>query len=106
MRRAHGSKAGIGRVLGMLEVQFQTHMAAEDQVLYPAIADHPASAASLEPLHDDHAELRQMLARLQATLREEPTAEQDEQIAVQIHDLADLLGCTSARKRPWCSVAA
>ena len=91
-RRAHGSKAGIGRVLGMLEVQFQTHMAAEDQVLYPAIARTiPASAASLEPLHDDHAELRQMLARLQATLREEPTAERDEQIAVQIHDLADLL---------------
>ena len=90
-RRAHGSKAGIGRVLGMLEVQFQTHMAAEDQVLYPAIADHPRIRGQLEPLHDDHAELRQMLARLQATLREEPTAERDEQIAVQIHDLADLL---------------
>lgn len=91
-RRARRSTAAIGRVLAMLEVQFGTHMAAEDQVLYPAIARTiPASAASLDPLHDEHAELLQMLARLQATIREDPSADRDEQIAIQVHDLADLL---------------
>lgn len=82
----------IERVLAMLERQFQTHMAAEDQLLYPAIARAiPASAPSLEPLHDEHAELRQMLHRLQATLRESASADRDEQIPIQVHDLADLL---------------
>lgn len=82
----------IGRVLAMLDRQFQTHMAAEDQVLYPAIARAiPASGPSLEPLHDEHAELWQMLRRLQATLREAKNAERDEQITIQVHDLADLL---------------
>lgn len=84
--------AEVGRVLAMLEHQFQTHMAAEDEVLYPAIAQTiPPSAGSLEPLHDEHAELRQMLFRLQSTLRERRSADRDEQIAVQVHDLADLL---------------
>lgn len=91
-RRPRGTTPVIGRVLAMLEHQFRTHMAAEDQVLYPAIARTiPTSSASLEPLHDEHSELQQMLVRLQATLREEPTAERDEQIVVQVHDLADLL---------------
>lgn len=82
----------IERVLAMLERQFQTHMAAEDQVLYPAIARAiPASAPSLDPLHDEHSELRQMLHRLQATLREPKNADRDEQVGIQVHDLADLL---------------
>jgi hemerythrin-like domain-containing protein len=84
--------AEVGRVLAMLEHQFQTHMAAEDEVLYPAIARNiPPSAGSLEPLHDEHAELRQMLQRLRATIREERSPERDEQIAVQVNDRADLL---------------
>lgn len=92
VRTPRGLTAEIGRVLAMLEIQFQTHMAAEDQVLYPAIARTiPASSGSLEPLHDEHDELRQMLARLQATLREKKTADRDEQITVQVHDMADLL---------------
>jgi hemerythrin-like domain-containing protein len=86
------SHAEIGRVLAMLERQFHTHMAAEDQILYPAIARAiPASAPSLEPLHDEHAELRQMLHRLQTTLLEPKGADRDEQIPIQVHDLADLL---------------
>lgn len=90
-RTARGH-AEIERVLAMLERQFQTHMAAEDQLLYPAIARAiPTSAPSLEPLHDEHAELRQMLYRLQATLGEPKSADRDEQIAIQVHDLADLL---------------
>ncbi|HYJ32435.1 MAG TPA: hemerythrin domain-containing protein [Candidatus Binatia bacterium] len=90
--RGAAAEERIGSVLAMLERQFQTHMAAEDQILYPAISRAiPASAPSLEPLHDEHAELRQMLHRLQATLGEPKSADRDEQIPIQVHDLADLL---------------
>jgi hemerythrin-like domain-containing protein len=76
----------------MLERQFGTHMAAEDQILYPAIARAiPAAAASLTPLHDEHAELREMLLRLRDSLGEQESADRDEQLAVQVHDMADLL---------------
>ncbi|HEU4724578.1 MAG TPA: hemerythrin domain-containing protein, partial [Candidatus Eisenbacteria bacterium] len=72
--------------------QFASHMAAEDEVLYPALLGAiPAASGSIEPLFSEHAELRQMLARLAATLREPVTPERSEQIRVQVHDLADLL---------------
>jgi hemerythrin-like domain-containing protein len=82
----------IRRLLDLLQEQFRTHMLAEDEILFPAlIRALPASAGSVEPLHDEHAELRLMLERLRATFAE-PTGEaRDEQIAVQVHDLADLL---------------
>lgn len=82
----------LGGLVEMLQRQFRTHMAAEDDILYPAIMRAiPASAGSLEPLADEHAELRQMLLRLRATLREPDGEERDEQIAIQVHDLAELL---------------
>lgn len=91
-RAKRGPSEAIARVLAMLELQFQTHMAAEDQILYPAIERTlSSSAATLEPLHGEHVELREMLGRLQATLREPPSADKDEQVAVQVHDMADLL---------------
>ncbi len=79
-------------LVALLEVQFASHMAAEDEVLYPALLGAiPAASGSIEPLFAEHAELRQMLARLAATLDEPATAERSEQIRVQVRDLADLL---------------
>jgi iron-sulfur cluster repair protein YtfE (RIC family) len=86
---------GIGRIRGLvalLERQFATHMAAEDEVLFPTLArgldDGPALVA---PLHDEHAELQAMLATLTTTLDRPPGSARDEQIVVQLRDLSDLL---------------
>jgi hemerythrin-like domain-containing protein len=79
-------------LLALLEAEFSSHMAAEDEILYPALlAVIPAASGSIEPLFTEHAELRQMLGRLVATLREPPGADRSEQIRVQVHDVADLL---------------
>lgn len=87
-----GIAADVPSLLDLLERQFRTHMLAEDEVLFPALLRAlPASAGSLEPLHDEHAELRLMLKRLRATLAEPAGKSRDEQTAVQVHDLADLL---------------
>ncbi len=76
----------------LLKAKFDSHMAAEDEVLYPALLGAiPGAGGSIEPLFSEHAELRQMLARLAATLDEPATADRSEQIRVQVHDLADLL---------------
>lgn len=87
-----GPETRVAALIAMLEEEFGTHMAAEDEVLYPAVvAALPAARASVEPLFDEHAELRAMLERLIETMREEPDPERDEQIAVQVADLAELL---------------
>jgi hemerythrin-like domain-containing protein len=79
-------------LLALLEAEFASHMAVEDEFLYPAlIAALPAAAGSVEPLFTEHGELRQMLARLIATLREAPGPDRSEQLRVQIHDVAELL---------------
>ena len=95
---ARGKGAGVSAegalpaLVAHLEAQFASHMAAEDEVLYPALLGAiPAASGSIEPLFAEHAELRQMLARLAATLDEPVTAERSEQIRVQVRDLADLL---------------
>jgi hemerythrin-like domain-containing protein len=79
-------------VLAMLARQFRTHMAAEDEVLYPALAEAlPATRPSLEPLEADHASLRMMLSDLEESLREPSSRSRNEAIAVQLRDLVDLL---------------
>ena len=84
--------ADVPSLLDLLERQFRTHMAAEDEVLFPALLRAlPAAAGSLKPLHDEHAELRLMLKRLRATLAEPAGESRDEDTAVQVHDIADLL---------------
>jgi len=89
---AAGAESSLPALVTLLQAQFDSHMAAEDEVLYPALLGAiPAASGSIEPLFAEHAELRQMLARLAATLDEPPTAERSEQIRVQVHDLADLL---------------
>jgi len=85
-------EATLPDLLALLEAEFSSHMAAEDEILYPAlVAALPAASGSISPLFTEHAELRQMLARLVATLREAPGADRTEQIRVQVHDVADLL---------------
>ena len=79
-------------LLALLEAEFSSHMAVEDEILYPALlAAIPAAAGSVEPLFTEHSELRQMLARLVSTLRDAPGPDRSEQLRVQIHDVADLL---------------
>ena len=79
-------------VLELLGNEFASHMAAEDDVLYPAIlAAIPAAAGSIETLYAEHLELRQMLLRLRELMDEAPTPVRAEQIRVQVHDLSDLL---------------
>jgi len=75
-----------------LAQQFAHHMSAEDEVLFPIVAEAlPATTSSLLPLTVEHEELRSMLAALRALL-EAPVAEtRDQQIGVQVADLAELL---------------
>jgi len=89
---AAAGEGSLPALVVLLKAQFDSHMAAEDEVLYPALLGAiPAASGSIEPLFAEHAELRHMLARLAATLDEPATAERSEQIRVQVHDLADLL---------------
>lgn len=84
--------AGVRQVLALLSRQFQTHMAAEDEVLYPALAEAlPVARPSMEPLIADHGALRMMLADLLQELEEPASDPRNEQIGVQLRDLADLL---------------
>ena len=82
----------VAQVTALLERQFATHMSAEDEVLFPALVKVlPETRASIVPLQAEHAELRSILAGLQASLRRPPGASRDQQIAVQARDLVDLL---------------
>jgi hemerythrin-like domain-containing protein len=79
-------------VLAMLAIQFRTHMVAEEEVLYPALAEAlPGTRSSLEPLEADHASLRMMLSDLELGLREPASRSRNETIAVQLRDFTDLL---------------
>lgn len=79
-------------VLALLRRQFQTHMAAEDEILYPALAEAlPVARPSMEPLIADHGALRMMLADLEQELQEPASDARNEQIGVQLRDLTDLL---------------
>jgi hemerythrin-like domain-containing protein len=76
----------------VLERQFATHMAAEDAILFPALDDaFPVLQATLEPLREDHLELRLMLATLAEQLSRQASPARAEQIVVLARDLTDLL---------------
>lgn len=85
-------EAPLRALIAHLERQFATHMAAEEAVLYPALERaFPESAPSLRPLHEEHIELRTMLAALAETLLRPATRARDEQVMVQVRDFVDLL---------------
>jgi hemerythrin-like domain-containing protein len=78
--------------LRKLETQFDTHMRAEDEVVYPAVERAlPATRGSLAPLRREHNELREMLTLVLATLERVADAARREQLAIQIQDLVELL---------------
>jgi hemerythrin-like domain-containing protein len=84
--------APLRALIAHLERQFATHMAAEEVVLFPAL-EHafPESAGSLQPLYDEHVELREMLAYLARTLSRAASRQRDEQVLIQARDFVDLL---------------
>src|SRR5512138_1514068 len=66
-----GSVEALDRLTALLDRQFGTHMAAEDDVLYPALMEAlPETRPSIEPLRADHGVLRMMLADLVETMKE------------------------------------
>jgi len=84
--------AALNDLAEYLESQFGTHMRAEEEVLYPALAQlFPEAAPSLSPLRAQHDELRTMLVQLRALLAEPATPARDEQVSVQVRDFVDLL---------------
>lgn len=84
--------ADVLRVLRMLTRQFATHMAAEDEVLYPAlIGAMPETRLSLELLRADHEALRLMLDDLDGMLEEPAGRTRNEQVAIALRDFVDLL---------------
>jgi hemerythrin-like domain-containing protein len=85
-------RAKLVRFATHLDRQFATHLRAEDEVLYPALARKVSGGSNLvAPLHVEHAELCAMLESFQAALAAPPSAFRDEQIVVQLRDLVDLL---------------
>jgi hemerythrin-like domain-containing protein len=82
----------LRRHLATLARQFDTHMAAEEAVLYPALAvAFPEARGTLAPLHEEHADLRAMLSSLGASLDQPAGGERNVQIAIQVRDFVDLL---------------
>lgn len=82
----------IRRAGDTLARQFATHMRAEEQVLYPALAPElPDGVARLGALREEHRDLRSMLARLRELLAAAAGASRDEQVVIQVRDLAELL---------------
>lgn len=91
-RAAAADEACIRAFADRLEAQFATHIPAEDEAVYPALESAlPGARQSLAPLRSEHRELRRMLECLRDTLREPPGRPRNEQVAVQVQDLADLL---------------
>lgn len=82
----------LHRHVARLRHQFATHMAAEESVVYPALAEaFPEARASLGPLNEEHADLAEMLDDLESWLARPASRERDVQIAVQVRDFVDLL---------------
>ncbi|MFI5372929.1 MAG: hemerythrin domain-containing protein, partial [Candidatus Eisenbacteria bacterium] len=91
-RPTPASERLVRETVDHLERQFATHMAAEDAVLFPAVADSfPESRETLVPLTIEHETLRSMLAALRETLARPRGRTRHEQLVVQTRDLVDLL---------------
>lgn len=96
MGRTDGADApteqSIRDVLEHLRRQFDTHMRAEDEVIYPTLEEAlPTAGRSVAPLRQEHGELRSMLSDLEGTLGRTPGRARNQQIAVQGQDFVDLL---------------
>src|SRR5262249_7608160 len=73
----------LQRSLGTLELQFATHMAAEDDIVFPILLNAlPSTAANVASLRTEHDDLRSMLSRLESTLAARPSKARNEQLRV------------------------
>lgn len=82
----------VKQVLSMLAKQFETHMAAEDEILFPALIEAlPQTRLSIEPLRIDHEALRSMLASLTEIVQAPPSEVRNEQVGILLRDFVDLL---------------
>ncbi len=85
-------ESGLRALLELLERQFATHMQLEEGELYPRLAGAlPETRANLAPLSAEHDELRLMLTALRDLASRPASDARDEQLAVQVRDLAELL---------------
>jgi hemerythrin-like domain-containing protein len=92
LRRGVRDERAFRTLSRWLSGPFAVHVAAEDGVLYPAVArELPELALVLEPLRADHLELAHMTHSLQRLIAEPDAAGRDEQLAVLGRDLVDLL---------------
>ncbi len=94
LARGSGAPASdaLPELVGHLHRQFATHMAAEDAVLFPAVADaFPACRGTLAQLQADHAELRSMLAAIARWAPEASGADPGGHARVALRDFIDLL---------------
>lgn len=83
---------GLRALLARLARQFSSHMAAEDEHLFPALESAlPEASAGLEPLRVEHVELRALLASLTALLDQPPGLRRRETFRVQWGDFTELL---------------
>lgn len=91
-RISEQSRDAMRAVVRVLEGQFDTHMAAEDEVLFPALTRAlPHALGQIEQLGVEHEELRSMLGSLGRLLDSPHGRVRDEQVVVQARDLVDLL---------------
>ncbi|MBI3538714.1 MAG: hemerythrin domain-containing protein [Candidatus Eisenbacteria bacterium] len=87
-----GAREAMRAVVRVLEGQFDTHMAAEDEVLFPALTRAlPHALGQIQQLGAEHEELRSMLGSLGRLLDSPHGRVSDEQVVVQARDLVDLL---------------
>ena len=85
-------EALVRSIVAEIGRQFGTHMAAEDDVLFPAMAGaFPEACGTLEPLSSDHGELRALLAELSSMLASPPGRVRNERLGVVTRDFVDLL---------------
>ncbi len=83
--------ARLREIVAAIDADFTECIRSEDGDIFPRlVATVPAALNSISPLLDEHTELREMVARLSATLGEQHSEERDEQIVVQVRDLVDL----------------
>jgi hemerythrin-like domain-containing protein len=87
---AHGERP-FHALARYLAGEFDAHLALEDDVLFPALAHGaPELAFALEPLREEHDDLRDMTRGLSTLLACPRTPQRDEQLAVLGRDLTDL----------------
>jgi hemerythrin-like domain-containing protein len=91
-RRETAAVIRLRKLVALLASQFETHLAAEDEVLFPLLARGiPGGEMFVRPLHAEHAELKAARESIESALTRPPSAARDEQLFVQARDLIDLL---------------